>query len=139
MQRKGAYSQVIHTKIWEENQMNLKKEFPYVVAIYLIAVGLFFILSDTLGASYFSAEPPGKYYLFAISFVFIAAGVVACYLKYQGRMKIAGKSVREVRLEAIENFKDKALLANIALEENDPEIQKAAEERLKAVSGEEIL
>jgi hypothetical protein len=39
-----------------------------------------------------------------------------------------------VRLEAIENLNDAALLANIALEQKDTEIQKAAEERLNEIS-----
>ena len=116
--------------------MNSKKDFPYVVASYLIAVGLFFIISDVLGADYLTLEPPGKYYLFSISIIFIAAGIVAVYLKYQGRLRVAGKSVTEVRLDAIENLTDISMLANIALEETDPKIQQAAEERLRAVSNE---
>jgi hypothetical protein len=114
--------------------MNWRRDFPYVVACYLISVGLFFILSDMLGANYLSAGPPGKYYLYFLSIIFIVAGIVAVYLKFQGRLKKSGKSLKEVRLEAIENLNDAALLANIALEQTDAEIQSAAEERLKEIS-----
>jgi len=114
--------------------MNLNRHFPYLVACYLIAVGLFFISSDMLGANYLSARPPGKYYLYLISLIFIAAGICAVYLRYQGKLRRSGKSVKEVRLEAIENLNDAALLANIALEQKDTEIQKAAEERLNEIS-----
>lgn len=113
--------------------MNLNRNFPYLVALYLIAVGLFFIFSDILGAAYLSALPPEKYYLYGFSIIFIAAGTIAVYLKYQGKLKRAGKSMKEVRLEAIENLDDPMLLANIALGQDDVEIQNAAEQRLKEI------
>jgi flagellar motor component MotA len=111
--------------------MNLNRDFPYLVACYLIAVGLFFILSDILGAAYLSAGPPGKYYLYALAIIFIAAGTGAFILKYQGKLRRSGKTIKEVRLQAIENLNDAALLANIALEQDDEQIQNAAQERLK--------
>lgn len=115
--------------------MNLYRDFPYLVAGYLIAVGLFFILSDILGAAYLSAASPEKYYLYGVSVIFIVCGALSFYLKYQGKLKKSGKSVKEVRLDAIANLNDAGLLANIALEENDDdEIQSAAEERLKELS-----
>lgn len=115
--------------------MNLNRDFPYLVAGYLIVVGFFFILSDILDAAYLSAAAPEKYYLYGVSIIFIVAGACAIYLKYQGKLKKSGKSLKEVRLEAIANLNDAGLLANIALEENDDdEIQSAAEERLKELS-----
>ena len=114
--------------------MNLNRDFPYLVASYLIVVGLFFIVSDIMDATYLSAEPPGKYFLHGLSVFFIAAGTTAFYLKYQGRLKKAGKTLKEVRLEAIEKLDDTTLLANIALDQEDEEIQTAAEERLKEIS-----
>jgi hypothetical protein len=110
--------------------MNLNRNFPYVVVCYIIVVGLFFIIFDMWGAAFISTMPPGKYYLYGFSIVFIVAGIGAVFLMHQGKLK---KSVKEVRLEAIENFKDTELLANIALEDKDVEIQKAAEERLKEI------
>ena len=114
--------------------MNLNRDFPYLVASYLIAVGLFFIVSDILNASYLSAEAPGKYFLYCLSAFFIAAGTVAVYLKYHGRLKKAGKTIKEVRLEAIEKIDDPTLLANIVLKQEDEELQSAAEERLKGLN-----
>jgi len=114
--------------------MNLNRDFPYVVACYLIAVGLFFIFSDMLDADYLAAKPPGKYYLYGISVIFIAVGIGAVYLKYLGKLRRSGKSITEVRQEAIQNLNDTALLANIALEETDPEVQQAAETRLKEIT-----
>jgi hypothetical protein len=113
--------------------MNWQQDFPYVVAGYLIAVGLFFILSDILGANFLAAKPPGKYYLLGISIVFIASGAAAFVLKRQGKLKKSAKTVKEGRLEAVENFDDPALLANVALEDKDREIRKAAQRRLKEI------
>ena len=97
-------------------------------------VQLHAIVSDILDATYLSAEPPGKYLLHGLSVFFIAAGTAAVYLKYQGRLKKSGKTLKEVRMEAIEKLDDTTLLANIALNQEDEEIQNAAEERLKEIS-----
>jgi hypothetical protein len=55
-------------------------------------------------------------------------------IKNQGKLKRSGKTLKEVRLEAIEKINDASLLANIALEQDDEQIQIAAEERLKELS-----
>jgi hypothetical protein len=65
--------------------------------------------------------------------IFIAGGISAVYLRYRGKLRKSGKSVKEVRLEAIYNYKDTESLVNIVLEEQDLEIRKAAEERLKDI------
>lgn len=49
----------------------------------------------------------------------------------RGKLEKSGKSIVEVRQESIERLKDRALLAQIAAEDQSPEVRKAAEERLE--------
>ena len=110
--------------------MNLKKNFPYVVAGYIIATGVFFCMSTLIEGVLLDLESPGRYVMLAVSIIFMGAGIYSVYLVNQGKLRKAGKSITEVRREAIEKIKDPTMLAQIALEDQNPVIQKTAEKRL---------
>lgn len=114
--------------------MNLKKNFPYVVAGYIIATGMFFCASTLFQGALLDPAPPGRYVVLAVSIIFMGAGIYAVYLVNRGKLRKAGKSVTEVRREAVEKMKDPTMLAQIALEDQNPMIQKTAEERLKEMT-----
>jgi predicted CopG family antitoxin len=114
--------------------MYLKKIFPYIVAGYVIAVGLFFCASVLLEGAFINPKPPGSRFLLAVSIMFIGAGVFFIYLYSRGKLKRSGKSISEVRQEAVEKLKDPAMLARIALEDQNPDIRKTAEERLEELN-----
>jgi hypothetical protein len=111
--------------------MNLKKNLPYVVAGYVVAVGVFFGLSALMEGEFLDPEPPGKHYLLVVSIVFMCSGIYAIYLINRGKLKKSGKSITEVRQHAVGKMKDPRMLAQIALEDEDPEIRKTAEIRLQ--------
>lgn len=111
--------------------MNIQKAFPYLVAGYTVVVGLFFLISSLIDTPFLNAEPPGSYILSVVSIIFIAVGSFYTYLLHKGKLKRTGKSIAEVRQEAIEKIKDPALLSKIALEDSNPECRKAAKERLE--------
>jgi hypothetical protein len=110
--------------------MYLKKDFPYLVAVYVIAVGVFFCVSALIEGALLNPEPPGRYYLLVLSVIFVGIGTFSIYLFNRGKLKKSGKSVTEVRQEAVEKMKDPAMLAQIALEDQSLEVRKTAEERL---------
>jgi hypothetical protein len=111
--------------------MYLKKGFPYVVAGYIITVGVFFCISTLIEGALFDPEPPGSHFLLVFSIIFIGAGAYSIYLLSRGRLEKSGKSIAEVRQESIEKLKDPALLAEISLKDQNPEVRKTAEERLE--------
>lgn len=111
--------------------MNLKQNFPYVVAGYIFATGVFFGMSALIEGALLDPEPPGRYVVLAVSIIFMGAGIYSIYLVKRGKLRKAGKSVTEVRREAIGKMKDPTMLAQIALEDQNPVIQKTAEKRLK--------
>jgi len=114
--------------------MQLTKHFPYIVAGYIIAVGIFFCVSTLMQGAILDPEPPGKHLLLVVSIIFMGAGIVSIFLFKRGKLKKAGKPVSEVRREAVEKLKDPAMLAQIAIEERNPVIQKTAENRLKELN-----
>ena len=111
--------------------MNIQKAFPYLVAGYTVVVGLFFLITPLIDTPFLNAEPPGSYILSVVSIIFIVVGSFYIYLLHKGKLAKAGKSIAEVRQEAIEKMKDPVLLSKIALEDSNPENRKAAQERLE--------
>jgi hypothetical protein len=114
--------------------MHLKKNFPYAVAGYVIAVGLFFSVSSLIEGVLFDPRPPGSHFLTTLSFIFIVVGIYHIFLLSRGKLEKSGKSITEVRQEAIETLKDPALLAQIASEDQNPKICKTAENRLNELN-----
>jgi hypothetical protein len=111
--------------------MYLKKIFPYVVAGYIITVGVFFCISTLIEGVLLDPELPGSHFLLVFSIISIGAGTYSIYLISRGRLEESGKSIAEVRQESTEKLKDPALLAQIAAEDQNPEVRKTAEERLE--------
>jgi hypothetical protein len=114
--------------------MYLKKSFPYLVAGYVLVVGLFFGVSAFIEGAFLDPEPPGGHFLTVLSIIFIGAGIYFIFLLNRGKLKKSGKTITEVRQEAIEKLKDQALLAQIALEDQNRKIRKTAEKRLEELN-----
>jgi hypothetical protein len=106
---------------------------PFIVASYIILVGLFFLITVLFDTQVFRADPPGKYILEAIAAVFIVFGAVYLFLHSKERLPEHGKSIVEVRKEAVLKIKDESLLAKIATEDPNPSLRETARERLQEI------
>ena len=115
-------------------RMYLKKNFPYVVSGYVIAVGVFFCAISLIDGAFLDPEPPGSYFLVALSVLFIGTGTYCTYLHSRGKLKKSGKTITQVRKESVKNLKNPAMLAQIALDDKNPDIRKIAEERLEELN-----
>ena len=113
--------------------MRISNYTVYVLPGYLISVGLFFLITLLLDTQVFRADPPGKYILAAISAGFVVFGVVYLFLYCKERLPEYGKSIAEVRKEAIQKIKDESLLAKIATEDPNPRLRETARERLQEI------
>jgi len=111
--------------------MYLKKNFPFLVAGYCIAVGVFFCVSALFEGVFLDPEPPGSRFLIVVSIILICTGIYFIYLYHRGKLKKSGKSITEVRRDAVGKLKDPAMLAQIALEDQNPKIRITARERLE--------
>jgi multisubunit Na+/H+ antiporter MnhC subunit len=114
--------------------MNLKKNIPYTIASFLIAVGVLFCVSVLIDGVLIDAEPPGSHFLIGISILFMSAGIYYLYLLSRGKLEGSGKSIVEVRQEAIEKMDDPVLLARIASGDEPLEIRKTAQKRLEEIN-----
>ena len=114
--------------------MNLKKNFPHLVAGYTIAVGVFFCISALIEDALLKLEMPGKHFMLVVSIIFIGAGIYSIFLHNRGKLKRSGKTITETRQVAVEKITDPVMLAQIALEDQSPEVRKTAEKRLKTIN-----
>jgi len=114
--------------------MYLMRNFPYIVAGYILAVGMFFCISALVEGGFLNPEPPGRHFLTILSILFIGVGIYSILILRRGKLEEFGKSINEVRQESIVKLKDTSLLARIALEDESPEIRNAAEKRLEELN-----
>ncbi len=109
----------------------VKTVFPMLIACFIALSGAVLLSLSLMGADFFSPQPPGKYILMALSAAFVVAGGYFAVMARRGELKRQGKTILEVRKEAVEKLKDPILLKKIAADEDEPEeIRTLAKERL---------
>lgn len=113
----------------------LKRWFPTLVALFIVAVGLFFIANTLVETRIVSPQPEGRSALLVVSGICVVAGLFFLVLALKGGLKRRGKTVAEVRKEAVANLKAESLLADIALKDPNPEIRETAKKRLEEITG----
>ena len=114
--------------------MILKNYFPLIVACYIVAVGLFFLSTVVVENTLITPDPGGRPVLLALSIAFAVAGAVFALLFFKGRLKRSGKTVKEVRLEAVGKLDAESMLADIALKDPDPDVRVMAQKRLEEIT-----
>jgi len=114
--------------------MVLKSYFPLIVAGYVVAVGLFFLSTVEIDNALITPDPTGRPVLIALSIAFAVAGAVFAVLFFKGRLKRAGMSVKEVRMEAVAKLNAESMLADIALKDPDPDVRLIAQKRLEEIA-----
>lgn len=66
-----------------------------------------------------------------VSMVLVFPGLYYMYMALKGKLQPEGESITEIRKKAVDNIKTEDYLATLAKEDSDPEVRKAANERLK--------
>jgi hypothetical protein len=79
-------------------------------------------------------DPTGRPVLAALSIAFAVAGAVFAVLFFKGRLKRAGMSVKEVRMEAVARLGSESMLAYIALKDPDADVRLVAQKRLEEIA-----
>jgi hypothetical protein len=112
----------------------LKRWFPTLVALFIMVVGLFFIANTLVETRIVSPQSEGRSALLAVSGICVVAGLFFLILALKGGLKRRGKTVAEVRKEAVANLKAESLLADIALKDPNPDIRETAKKRLEEIT-----
>lgn len=109
----------------------LKKMFPFLVACFMIAVGIFFLASALLKTGLLNIDPAGKIWIIGIAIVLTGSGVVFAHMARTGKLRKDGPTITEVRTEAVSGLDSKSLLADIAANDPKAEVRRTAKERLE--------
>jgi hypothetical protein len=112
----------------------LKSILPLLIAVYVSATGIFFIVASVFDTRIAPAGASGGVFLLVISTAFVLAGVYFAFLFFTDRLKRKGKSIMEIRLEAVQKYDSQSILADIVRNETVPEIREAAQRRLEEIT-----
>lgn len=108
-----------------------KQVFPFLVSCFVALVGGFFLFLTLVETPILQTEAPGRFYLMGIAGLFVLAGFYFMIMARRGELKRQGKTILEVRLEAVERLKDPMLLEKIVLDDDEPqEVKDLAKKRL---------
>jgi hypothetical protein len=104
------------------------------IAGAIAAVGALFLSASFFEYSFLTTQPPGAYFLSALSFCFIFAGLYFLIKAYRGLLRPSGKTITDVRIQAVEKMQGTELLSQIAKEDPDRVVREKAIERLEELT-----
>jgi len=111
--------------------MEQKRVSDFVLTTFVTAVGLLFLTAVLFDLPSLGVKSPDSYMLLAVSLFFVLFGLAYGYLLATGRLERQGRTITEVRQEAIEKMRDQNLLAKTAKDDPNPVVREAAKERLQ--------
>jgi hypothetical protein len=117
-----------------EVTMDKKNFIPMASAAFIAAVGLMFLGAVLIDLPPLKVKSPENYVLAGVAVFFLLFGCVYGYVLATGNLAGNGRTITEVRQEAIQKMRDQTLLARMATEDPDKQICKAAEERLQEIA-----
>ncbi len=116
-----------------EVTMDKKIFLPIATAVFIVAVGLMFLGAVLIDLPPLKVKSPENYVLAGVAIFLVLFGCISGYLLATGKLAGKGRTITEVRHEAIEKIKDQSLLARMATEDPDKEVREAAQERLREI------
>jgi hypothetical protein len=114
-----------------EVEMNKNRVIPLIFTVLITGVGLLFLVAVVFDLPRLGVKSLGSYVLSAVSLFFILFGFTYGYLLATGRLEKEGRTIVEVRQEAVKKMRDQTLLARLATGDTDPVVREAAQERLQ--------
>ncbi|MGD9329786.1 MAG: hypothetical protein PVJ53_00670 [Desulfobacterales bacterium] len=104
------------------------------IAAAISAVGALFLSASLFSLPFLTTQPPGSFFLSGISICLLFAGIYYCIKACRGQLKPKGKTITDVRMQAVEKMQGKALLSRIAREDPDKAVRQKAIERLEKIA-----
>lgn len=112
--------------------MNLKSAFPVMVMGFVLVTGALFLAAGLVGVPFLSVDASRASVVSIVAGVLIAASILFYFAWQRGRLRKQGKSLLEVRMEAVEKAKEPSTLVKIAEDPDEhPDVRRRAGERLK--------
>ncbi|MGD8381375.1 MAG: hypothetical protein PVJ11_04455 [Syntrophobacterales bacterium] len=114
--------------------MEKKTFLPMATAAFIVAVGLLLLGAALIDLPPLKVKSPENYVLAGVAVFFLLFGCVYGYLLATDKLTRKGRTITEVRQEAVEKIKDQSLLARVATEDPNKEVREAAQERLQEIA-----
>jgi membrane protein implicated in regulation of membrane protease activity len=112
--------------------VNLKSAFPVIVMGFVLLTGAFFLVAGLGGIPFLSVDAARTPAVTILAVLLVAVSVLFYFAWQQGRLRKQGKTLLEVRLQAVEKAKEPSTLVKIAEDPDEhPNVRKRAGERLK--------
>ena len=114
--------------------MQHQKKHLQFIAGAITAVGTLFLCANILQLSFLTTQPPGAFFLSALSISFVFGGIYYFIKASRGELKPNGKTITDVRIQAVEKMHGKELLSRIARKDPDYKVREKAIERLEELA-----
>jgi hypothetical protein len=111
--------------------MNKNRIMVFISTAFVSGVGLLFLAAVFFDLPQLQVKSPGSYMLSAVSLFFVLFGLTYGFLLATGRLERQGRTIAEVRQEAVEKMRDQSLLAKTAKDDPNPLVREAAQKRLQ--------
>jgi len=105
-----------------------------VIAAAISAVGAFFLCASLFRLPFIDTQPPGAFFLSGLSICLLFGGIYYFIKAFRGQLKSGGKTITDVRIQAVEKMQGKELLSRIATEDPDKIVREKAIERLEELA-----
>ena len=110
-----------------------ERHVPFIAGA-IAAVGALLLSASFFDYPFLTTQPPGAYFLSALSICFIFAGLYFSIKAYRGLLKPSGKTITDVRIQAVEKMQGTELLGQIAREDPERVVREKAIERLEELT-----
>jgi hypothetical protein len=114
--------------------MKIMERHPQLIAAAIAATGALFLGASILEFSFLQTEPPGVYFLMALSIIFLFCGCYFLIKALRGQLHPSENTVTDVRLKAIEKMNSTELLNQIAREDPEGKVREKAMARLEKIA-----
>jgi hypothetical protein len=114
--------------------MQRQERYDQFLAGAIAAVGALFLSASFFEYSFLTTQPPGAYFLSALSICLIFGGLYFLIKAYRGLLRPSGKTITDVRIQAVEKMQSKDLLSQIAREDPESVVREKAIERLEELA-----
>jgi hypothetical protein len=114
--------------------MRFAERHSQIIAAAVAATGALFLAASIFSFPFLSVQPPGAYFLMALSIAFMFSGVHFFIKARRGQLAPGRKSITDVRLQAIEKMDSPDMLRQIARDDPDTAVRSKALKKLETLA-----
>ena len=114
--------------------MGQQERHPQFIAAGIFATGVLFLAASIFEIPFLIVQPPGAYFLMALSIVFMFYGGFFFVKALRGQLQPHGETITAIRLQAIQKMESPEMLSQIARDDPDTTVRAKALEKLETIA-----